>query len=820
MNYIGKIVGGKYKIYDKVGSGGMATVYLARNLNTNEIVAIKILHSEYAENENFVKRFLKEAEIAVKMKHENIAQVLDFGKDEDTYFIAMEYVQGKTLSKILEEKGRLPYEEVVRIASEVAKALSYAHSKGLIAHRDIKPQNIMLTANGKVKVMDFGIAKLVGGEGLTATDSILGTPFYMSPEQAKGQSVDIRSDLYALGITMYQMLTGKVPFDGETPWSVISSHLTKEVPPINLEDVPEKLKKIILKLLEKDPQKRYHNPEELLNDLSEISESKTIPQEISEIEKGKTVILKNEEISQVKDNKVDETVVLTEQKTHLDKITEEVKTAKEKEHEETVILSKEETTEAKKGETQIIEDIEKTKKKSFEKSPQLNVPKINVQEILHSKVMISIIAIILIVTIGTVVFASTKYRNSLSLQGNGISQTSQISIGGGSTISSGTGTGNGNTQTGGSGVIVKKEIVINVDSIPQGAEIFINGKDTGLKTPNKVKLTEEGTYEVTVKMDGYENATKTVNLKNGETISLNFELKPLLGNINVNSNPNGAEIFIDGKDTGLQTPNTIKNVSAGTHTITLKKTGYKSASVNLEVKAGETVSITLNLEKEASTLYTLKVNSTPQGAEIFINGKDTGFKTPHDFTLSPGEYKVELKKDGYETYVEQISLTSNKIISATLKKKTSVKSFKNNLYSFNYPTDWTLEENPDEVTDIRIDSPKFEDGHSASVFVYRIDLEKEGIDEKEYFEYLKTQALENEVVLEEKNVEINGKNFYKLVISGKGEDIEGNPIQIKDAIFFLKRGSILYCIEFNGTPNDFDKAWSGFLTILYSFNIR
>ncbi len=859
IKYIGKVISGKYKIYDKVGSGGMATVYLARDLKTNEIVAIKVLHSEYAENENFVKRFLKEAEIAIRMKHGNIARVRDFGKDGETYFIVMEFVQGKTLSQILEEKGSLPYEEVVRIASEVAKALSYARSKGLIAHRDIKPQNIMLTANGKVKVMDFGIAKLSGGEGLTAADSILGTPFYMSPEQAKGQKADIRSDLYALGITMYQMLTGKVPFDGETPWSVISMHLTKEVPPINLSDVPEKLKKVIFKLLEKDPKKRYQNPEELLKDLSEISAGKAIPQKEHKVEKGETVILKKEEVPQAKGAEKSGTVILSEGKASSGVAPSGVtgaakENAKSDEPGETVVLGngatasaakrkaatpdvkasklKDEKSIAKesapevpaevKGGTQIIEGVGKTKKSALGKIPRVSLPEVSVQNLFRSKVVLGIIAALLVAIIGTIVFASAHRRNSVAIRGNGTSQTSQIGTNGGSNGTSGSATGGESAQSGstnentGSGIVVKKAMVISVNSTPQGAEIFINGRDTGLKTPNKVKETQKGTYEVTVKKAGYESATKTVNLKNGGTVSVNFELKALGGYLSIVSHPSGAEIFVDGRDKGVKTPNMIKGVPTGVHTITLKKVGYKSATVKVEVNTGKTASVDVSLQKAT---YVLKVNSTPQGAEIFINGKDSGFKTPHDFTLSFGQFTVELKKEGYETYAEQISLQGNKTISAVLKKIIPVKKFKNNQYAFYYPEGWTLEENPDEDTDIRIDSPGFKDGYVASVFIYHDDLKKEGIDEEEFLKYIKTQFLDNEKVLEEKSVEINGQNFYELVVSGKGEDEKGNPMDLKVALFFLKKGDIIYTLEFDATPEDFGKAWAGFSKILYSFTV-
>ncbi len=283
MSFVGKTISGRYKIYDKIGSGGMATVYLARDLETYEVVAIKILREELEHTSTYVQRFEREAEIATKLKHKNIAQIRDFGVEDGVYYIVMEYVQGKTLEKIIEEKGRLSPEETVEIAEAVARALDFAHKHGVIAHRDIKPQNIMVARDGTVKVMDFGIAKVSDTSTLTSEGSIIGTPYYISPEQAKGKPADIRSDLYSLGVVMFQMVTGQVPFKAETPWSIINMHISSPPPKIEKlnKDVPKELRHIIYKLLRKRPRDRYQTPGELLEALSKLSASMKSTQEIA-----------------------------------------------------------------------------------------------------------------------------------------------------------------------------------------------------------------------------------------------------------------------------------------------------------------------------------------------------------------------------------------------------------------------------------------------------------------------------------------------------------------------------------------------------------
>lgn len=269
---IGRTLGGKYKIYDKVGGGGMAEVYLARDLNIGEIVALKILRSQFTEGTDYIERFQREAKSAIKLIHPNICTVKDFGQDNDIYYMVMEFVEGKTLSRIIEEKGPLSVAEAVSYVRQSALALAEAYKTGIIAHRDVKSQNIMIKPDGTVKMMDFGIAKSRDYATMTTAGSFIGTPEYMSPEQAQGAKTDARADIYSLGVVLYEALAGEVPFEADTPWGVLNMHISKEPFPIdNLRtDIPEGMAEVIKRFLAKNPDDRFQNPNEVVQALDVV----------------------------------------------------------------------------------------------------------------------------------------------------------------------------------------------------------------------------------------------------------------------------------------------------------------------------------------------------------------------------------------------------------------------------------------------------------------------------------------------------------------------------------------------------------------------
>jgi serine/threonine-protein kinase len=258
----------RYEIIRRLGSGGMADVFLARDTHLGRNVAIKILHKNFARDEEFVTRFRQEAQAAAGLNHPHIVSIYDRGEADDSYYIAMEYLEGKSLKELIGEKGRLGNREAIDIAAQILQGLQFAHEHNVI-HRDIKPHNIVINGRGQVKVTDFGIARAGTSTHMTETGSIIGTAQYLSPEQAKGRAVEKSSDLYSLGVVLYEMLTGRVPFEGENPVAVALKHLSDmPVPPQALvPDIPDNLNNVVMRALAKDPIDRYRSAEEFLADL-------------------------------------------------------------------------------------------------------------------------------------------------------------------------------------------------------------------------------------------------------------------------------------------------------------------------------------------------------------------------------------------------------------------------------------------------------------------------------------------------------------------------------------------------------------------------
>lgn len=269
MNLEGRILGNRYEIIEKVGNGGMATVYKATDLVLKRYVAVKVLRDEFTTDEEFIKRFETEAQSAARLVHANIVSIFDVGVDNGIYYIVMELIQGKTLKEIIvEERGPLPWKWSVNVAIQIASALEMAHRNNII-HRDIKPHNIIITEDGVAKVTDFGIAKAVSNSTITAFGTTIGSVHYFSPEHARGGFTDAKSDLYSLGVVMYEMVTGRVPFDADTPVSVALKHMQEEpVEPIELNpNLPIAVNKIIMRALQKDTTLRYQTASEMLVDL-------------------------------------------------------------------------------------------------------------------------------------------------------------------------------------------------------------------------------------------------------------------------------------------------------------------------------------------------------------------------------------------------------------------------------------------------------------------------------------------------------------------------------------------------------------------------
>ncbi len=271
-----KVLNNRYEIIEKIGGGGMAEVYKARCRVLDRFVAIKVLRSEFVEDEEFISKFKDESQAAAKLNHNNIVNIYDTGIDDNIHYIVMEYVEGTTLKEYIKNNKPLDIKESINIASQIAEALRHAHANKII-HRDIKPQNILITEDKLAKVGDFGIARAISEKTITNSDKSIGSVHYFSPEQARGGYVDNRTDIYSLGVVLFEMVTGRVPFDGETPISVALKHVNENIskPSKYNEKIPKKLEEIILKSTNKSQRLRYHNIDEMIEDLKNVFDTNT-----------------------------------------------------------------------------------------------------------------------------------------------------------------------------------------------------------------------------------------------------------------------------------------------------------------------------------------------------------------------------------------------------------------------------------------------------------------------------------------------------------------------------------------------------------------
>ncbi|WP_185903734.1 Stk1 family PASTA domain-containing Ser/Thr kinase [Hathewaya massiliensis] len=268
---IGKVLGNRYEILEKIGEGGMSEVYKGKCNLLNRYIAVKILKREFANDSEFVEKFKREATAAAALTSNNIVSIYDVGSEDSINYIVMELVEGKTLKAYIREKGFLNFNEALDIGVQIAKALECAH-KNKIVHRDIKPQNILITEEGTIKVTDFGIAKAMNSATITNTNKVMGSAHYFSPEQAKGNIVDFRTDIYSLGVVLYEMLVGRVPYDGDSPVTIAVKHIQEPLvePRILNKDIPQSLNNLIVKSMEKDPLKRYQSIKYMIMDMNMI----------------------------------------------------------------------------------------------------------------------------------------------------------------------------------------------------------------------------------------------------------------------------------------------------------------------------------------------------------------------------------------------------------------------------------------------------------------------------------------------------------------------------------------------------------------------
>ena len=274
---IGKRLSGRYKVLEMIGGGGMANVYLAHDMILDRDVAVKMLRLDFANDEEFIRRFRREAQSATSLAHPNIVNIYDVGEENDLYYIVMEYVEGQTLKQYIQQNSSLQVEKTIEIMKQLTSAISHAHQNQIV-HRDIKPQNILVDRFSNVKITDFGIAMALSATSITQTNSVLGSVHYLSPEQARGGMANKKSDIYSLGIVMFELLTGRLPFSGESAVSIALKHLQSETPSVRRwnPNIPQSVENIVLKATAKDSFHRYNSVEEMEEDLRTALDSERI----------------------------------------------------------------------------------------------------------------------------------------------------------------------------------------------------------------------------------------------------------------------------------------------------------------------------------------------------------------------------------------------------------------------------------------------------------------------------------------------------------------------------------------------------------------
>lgn len=342
MIKIGMLIGDRYEILEKVGTGGMSDVYKAKCHKLNRFVAVKVLKQEFSENENFVSKFKVEAQAAAGLMHPNIVNVYDVGNENGINYIVMELVEGITLKKYIEKKARLSVKEAISIAIQVSMGIEAAHNNHII-HRDIKPQNIIISKDGKVKVTDFGIAKAATSN--TITSNVMGSVHYTSPEQARGGFSDEKSDIYSLGITLFEMLTGRVPFNGDTTVAIAIKHIQEPMPTPRdyVAEIPISVEQIVYKCTQKSPDRRYQTMSELIEDLkrSLMTPDEDFVKVVDPDENASTRVITEEDVKEIK-QQVQKKAVVTGDSIRLRKDVEEERTNKKKKSSAPVVKEEEE----------------------------------------------------------------------------------------------------------------------------------------------------------------------------------------------------------------------------------------------------------------------------------------------------------------------------------------------------------------------------------------------------------------------------------------------------------------------------------------------
>ena len=716
----GSYVINRYEIIAKIGSGGMADVYKAKDHVLNRLVAIKVLKQEYSTDATFVKKFRVEAQSAAGLSHPNIVSVYDVGEDAGVNFIVMELVQGSTLKNYIDMKGKLDIREALNISVQIASGLSAAHENRII-HRDIKPQNIIMSRDGKVKVTDFGIAKVA--DSTTVTTTAAGTVHYISPEQARGGYSDERSDIYSLGITMYEMVTGRVPFEGETNVAVALMHIQSEmVPPRKLEpSIPVSFEKIILKCTQKKPERRYASAKELIADLRKVlthpdGEYVVIPGAVPE---GRTIVMQDNDIDSLKTASLHRS---------LSDVTEETLNGMTEEDEEPVQKSVQKSDSrkrpAKKSDPEEDDDFDNDEEDDDEVNPALN----KVMMVLGIGGFI-ILAVIIFFIIGHAAgfFGGShnkKESDTQSVSTESVSETAPASTNGEVVIVPDL---SNKTETEAKAALNKLRLGVSVqkgssDDVPEG-QVYDQSPAAGVKADVHTQVTIYiSTGKETFKLDDvtgmdYDQAQSQLE-NDGLKVSLEFEYSDSVDkNEVIRTSPEAGSqvaegdtvtiVASKGKETknvtvpyviGYDLDTAISMIKDAGLTYNGKSSDYsdsfsegevmnQSIGSGQSVEEGTSITLTVSLGSKVSS-YTASISiENPFGAEIVDSNGNSD-------TYSEGQVTVVVyKPDGssetvYDQYATEESLPGSVTTTSSSSGSGSVYAYINGIQYASYEVDF------------------------------------------------------------------------------------------------------------------------------------
>lgn len=601
---VGGILDKRYQIIEELGRGGMGRVYKALDLEIDEKVALKVLNPEISSDQKTIERFRNELKLARKIRHKNVCQMFDLDTAENTYFITMEYVSGEDLKSTVNRLGRLSEGKILLIAKQICKGLAEAHRVEVI-HRDLKPQNIMIDRAGDVRIMDFGIARTLQPTGLTETGMMIGTPDYMSPEQAVGEPIDNRTDIYSLGVILFELATGRVPFKGDTAVSVALKHKTEAPPrPKNINpSISDRFNDLILKCLEKEKKDRYQSVDEILADIVAAEkghpvEEKVIPDRPSSVQ----ISRKRFPIAVVAGPLALIILIVVG-----------------------YLLIK-----PKPGGVADVFSF------SLDSNPKSVLVYLDDREL------------------GTTPIQENIFpgQYTLRLEKTGfVSRTENITI-----DSDFKQTYSLQAQI----VPPSKGATLEIATLPEGAEVFIGDESLGFSP--FIKEMDAGTYTVVLKHPGYLNKTEEITLLAGETYPKEFILEavsetppdpdptPVRKNnavtaeyrLNITSAPSNAKIYIDGQFQGRTPLNGLK-LSQQTGYLRLNLEGYVIKDFQLNLNQNNVNKIHGDLVKAE---FQVKLNSTPSGAAVYEGNQQLG-QTPFEQALAIGTHDLVLKKAGF-----------------------------------------------------------------------------------------------------------------------------------------------------------------------------